>query len=123
AANRFILGGSNVTLVGSSIASLVYDGVTGAWRVQGGTGGAAAGGLIQSQWVEVTTDLSTTITSWPTPNSKITVIGTLPQATITVISTSGFPTSGKLYVQTSDNGAQLVLYTGTTATTFTGCTG
>jgi len=46
----------------------------------------------------------------------------LPQATLTVPSTTGFPTSGTLFVYTS-TGRQTVTYTGTTATTFTGCSG
>jgi len=46
----------------------------------------------------------------------------LPQATINVASTTGFPTNGTIYVYTS-NGTQAVTYTGVTATTFTGCTG
>jgi len=46
----------------------------------------------------------------------------LPQSTITVGSTSGFPASGLIYVTTSD-GIQRVKYSGTTATTFTNCTG
>jgi parallel beta-helix repeat protein len=51
---------------------------------------------------------------------------TLPQATITVESTSpdghAFPSSGTIYIETSA-GLQTVTYTGTTGTTFTGCTG
>lgn len=43
---------------------------------------------------------------------------TLPNATITVLDTTGFAASGRIYV-----GSQLVEYTGKTATTFTGCTG
>jgi hypothetical protein len=46
----------------------------------------------------------------------------LPQATITVVSTTGYPASGTFWVQTT-TGWQLITYTGTTATTFTGCTG
>jgi hypothetical protein len=46
----------------------------------------------------------------------------LPQATINVASTTGFPTSGTIYVQSS-GGIQTITYTGTTATSFTGCTG
>ena len=44
---------------------------------------------------------------------------TLPQSTITVASTTGFASSGALWV----NASQYVTYTGTTATTFTGCSG
>lgn len=46
----------------------------------------------------------------------------LPQATINVTSTTGFPTSGTIYVFTNQ-GTQTVTYTGVTGTTFTGCTG
>lgn len=46
----------------------------------------------------------------------------LPQSTINVTSTTGFPASGIVYVTTSD-GYQIVRYSGTTATTFTNCTG
>lgn len=46
----------------------------------------------------------------------------LPQATINVTSTATFPTSGTIFVYTSQ-GTQQVTYTGTTATTFTGCSG
>jgi hypothetical protein len=46
----------------------------------------------------------------------------LPQGTITVLSTTGYPASGTFWVQTT-NGPQLITYTGTTGTTFTGCTG
>lgn len=46
----------------------------------------------------------------------------LPQSTINVTSTTGFPASGTMYVTTSD-GVQIVKYSGTTATTFTNCTG
>ena len=46
----------------------------------------------------------------------------LPQATINVASTTGFATSGTLNVVTS-TGIQTVTYTGTTGTSFTGCSG
>lgn len=46
----------------------------------------------------------------------------LPTATINVASTTGFPSGGYIMVQTTE-GIQLVTYTGTTATTFTGCSG
>lgn len=45
----------------------------------------------------------------------------LPTGTINVVSTAGFPTSGALYVTTT-NGPQVVIYTNTTGTSFTGCT-
>lgn len=46
----------------------------------------------------------------------------LPQATINVVSTATFPTSGTIYVYTNQ-GTQTVTYTGVTATSFTGCSG
>jgi phage tail sheath gpL-like len=44
----------------------------------------------------------------------------LPQTTISVASTTGFPTSGTILIGSLNT---LVSYTGTTGTTFTGCTG
>lgn len=46
----------------------------------------------------------------------------LPQATISVASTTGFNTSGTILVTTSA-GVQTVTYTGTTGISFTGCSG
>lgn len=46
----------------------------------------------------------------------------LPQSTIHVAHTVGYPTTGALHVTTS-GGTQTVTYTGKTATTFTGCSG
>lgn len=46
----------------------------------------------------------------------------LPTATINVTSTTGFASTGAILVLTNQ-GAQIVAYTGTTSTTFTGCTG
>jgi hypothetical protein len=47
---------------------------------------------------------------------------TLPQSTINVVSTAGFPSSGTIAVLTSA-GTVPVTYTGTTPTSFTGCSG
>ena len=49
-------------------------------------------------------------------------LAALPQGTLNVVSTTGFPTSGNLLV-VSEAGLQNVAYTGTTGTTFTGCSG
>jgi hypothetical protein len=46
----------------------------------------------------------------------------LPQGTISVVSTAGMPSTGAAFVFTAA-GAQMVVYTGITATTLTGCTG
>jgi hypothetical protein len=53
----------------------------------------------------------------------------LPQSTINVVSTSGFPPSGTAYVASSattssnPNGIQIIKYSGTTATSLLNCTG
>ena len=47
-------------------------------------------------------------------------IGALTSNTLTVVSTTGFPTFGHLCVNTS-GGTAIIYYTGTTGTTFTGC--
>lgn len=65
--------------------------------------------------VASTTPAATTITASSNNVS-------LPTATINVSSTVGFPSSGYIFVVTSE-GLQQVNYTGITATTFTGCTG
>jgi hypothetical protein len=46
----------------------------------------------------------------------------LPQSTINVVSTAGMPSTGAAFVFTVA-GAQMVVYTGITSTTLTGCTG
>ena len=48
---------------------------------------------------------------------------TLPQATINVGGTGGFATSGQIAITLAGGVVQIVTYTGTTPTTFTGCTG
>lgn len=141
AANRFFTGSSDTTLNANSAASLIYDSTSALWRIISGTGGAAAGigGLLQTNWVEVNTDRTTTQTSWLTYNRTINAATTLPTATITVASTAlaavgtipGSPAAlaasvanpQSLIIQTNTNDAQFVQYTGTTGTTFTGCTG
>jgi hypothetical protein len=50
--------------------------------------------------------------------TKLAADVTLPAATITVVSTAGFGTNGRIVV-----GNQVVTYTGVTPTSFTGCTG
>jgi uncharacterized phage protein gp47/JayE len=65
--------------------------------------------------------LAATVPPTVTVNSSATTLAgsqTLPVGAITVASTSGFPTSGKINI-----GGQLVTYTGKTSTVFTGTTG
>lgn len=61
---------------------------------------------------------STTLTAAGLTNGS----APLPLATITVVSTTGFTTSGTLLIQSSA-GTQTVTYTGTTGTSFTGVVG
>jgi len=68
---------------------------------------------IANQWQTRTLQLNANTTVASGSNGQV-----LPQATINVVSTTGFPASGRLLVQN-----QLVTYTGVTATTFTGCAG
>lgn len=51
-------------------------------------------------------------------NGAITTIST----TLTVDSTTSFPSSGTFFIYNSTNGAEQINYTGKTSTTFTGCT-
>lgn len=48
---------------------------------------------------------------------------TLPQGTINVASTTGFPNTTQIVLVDSSNGLQTVQYTGASGTTLTGCTG
>lgn len=87
-------------------------------------------------WVNVATTVIgsgswTHVENFPTPydititlpytyaTTTLTGSHTLPQTTITVGSTTGFPSTGLIVI----GGTQQVAYTGTTATTFTGATG
>lgn len=81
----------------------------------GATGDANNGSIA---WTErtVLNAVSTTIAAGSNGQS-------LPQATINVASTSGFPSAGTIFIQTSATAYQAVTYTGTTGTTFTGCSG
>jgi len=49
-------------------------------------------------------------------------VTTTTATTLTVDSTTGFPTSGTIFIYNSTNGVERIDYTGTTSTTFTGLT-
>lgn len=68
-----------------------------------------------AQWFLTVADASSTLASGE--NGK-----TLPEATISLADASGFATSGKVLVTTSD-GVQVVTYTGKSTNDLTGCTG
>lgn len=83
------------------------------------TGGTVA--LPQST-INVTSTTTATTTVAAGSNGSYLPSGSSTFGTLNVASTTGFATSGTIYV-TTNLGIQLVTYTGTTATTFTGCTG
>ena len=68
-----------------------------------------------AQWFLVAADASSTLASGENGLS-------LPQGTLTVASGTNFATSGKLLV-TTDDGIQVVTYTGKSTNDLTGCTG
>jgi len=99
--------------------TVTYTGTTGTsfTGATGGTGTIVTGGIVAQ------TNASTTIAAGSNNVA-------LPTGTINVASTTGFPTSGTLRVvsrtsasATSPPSVQVIAYTGTGATTFTGCTG
>ena len=57
------------------------------------------------------------------PSAFATVAITAGNTTLTVGSTTGFPDAGTLDVEMGTANADMITYTGRTATTFTGCTG
>jgi hypothetical protein len=67
-------------------------------------------------WLFAVSQLNVTTTIAAGSNGAV-----LPQATINVASTTGFPASGTIFTSTGSGVA--ITYTGTTATTFTGCSG
>jgi hypothetical protein len=80
-----------------------------------------AGGTYNNQYAVVSVDIK----ELQTENTTIAVGSngqTLPQTTINVVSTVGFPSSGTIAVVTS-SGTVPVTYTGITGTSFTGCSG
>lgn len=94
---------------------VTYTGVTATTLTgcSGGTGNTSVGGSTFTSFSPAGNYTSITAGS----NGQI-----LPQGTINVASTTGFPTVGWVYVTTT-TGFQVVNYTGVTATSFTGCTG
>jgi len=115
AANRFALGGVNARLVSGAVLGIIYDGSISRWRVNSATAGAATpGGLVQSVWSEVTTDISTSVTSWPTANDSIRLATTLPSTTIPVLDASPFLTSGRVLVLNTAGVYQTLTYTSVT---------
>lgn len=76
----------------------------------------------QTGWDINNTNVQTFTATATTPIAAGSNGAILPQTTINVTSTTGFPSSGTIYVSTS-NGVQIVKYVGTTVNSFLNCTG
>lgn len=128
-----------VTTTGAQLIS--YTGVTPTsfTGCTGGSGSTSSGGSVFTAFSPASayTSIAAGSNGASLPQSTINVAGTsvatttiavgsngqsLAQSTINVASTAGFPFAGVIYV-TTNGGQQVVTYTGTTATQFTGCTG
>lgn len=111
----FTLNSETITYTG--ITSTTFTGCS------GGTSTLATGDTVSI----LKTDINSTgiyIAGYPFPYNQATTIAagsnglTLPQATITVASTSSFPSVGSFTLN-----SEIITYTGKTSTTFTGCSG
>ncbi len=103
----------------SGVKVLDYTGV-GATTFTGVDSNGQTG--VMSTGGAVTTNQWTTTQVGVRPSTTIGSGATLPQATITVVSTAAFPVAGTLAVVTSE-GVEEVTYEGKTSTTFIGCAG
>jgi len=120
---------SGIIFVTSSngVQAVVYTGTSGGTQFTGCSGGSGTlftNALVSSTLANTPDDFIPTDTT-TVPSTTIAVASngqSLPQSTINVGSTAGFSTFGSIYVTTS-GGPQLVTYTGTTSTSFTGCSG
>jgi len=101
------------TSAGSQLINYTGVSATSLTGCSGGTGSTSAGGSVFTAFSPASNYTSIAVAS----SGQV-----LPQATINVASTTGFPTSGYIYVLTT-TGYQPVTYTGTTGTSFTGCSG
>lgn len=111
----FTAAGTLLIFSDAGVQTVTYTGTSGGNQFTGATGGT---GLIHTGAYVAQTNKSTTIAAGSNG-------ATLPQATINVASTVGFPASGTIRVISNGNngGTQTITYTGTGATTFTGCSG
>ena len=110
---------AGIPLIGSSPLGnrqAIGTGIVGR-RVYATKAGAPATGVTptRAQWFLTVADNSTTLAAGMNSLS-------LPQASITVGSTTGFASAGNILVTTAD-GTELVSYTSVDATHFLGCTG
>ena len=103
--------GSAITTTGTVIAN--YQLTTGSdiyTKALGWSAGGWGGGTASPLYTNLTSSLSAV--SYTVLNTALSVSAT----TITVASTSGFASSGSLYI-----GTEIITYSGLTGTTFTGC--
>lgn len=110
-----------ISVVSSNgVQAVTYTGTTGTTFTgcTGGTGTLLTGNAVAFPTLINVASTTTATTTIAAASNNV----PLPTATINVASTTGFPTVGSIYV-TTNQGINLVTYTGTTSTTFTGCTG
>ena len=119
------------------ISTVTYSGITSNQFVgcSGGTGQLSSGGIVNQYGPNIDftgTNLNVAanfyncyLTLAPieiTTIAPASNLAVLPQSTINVISTTGFPAFGTVLIESS-LGTQAINYTGTTFNSFTGCTG
>lgn len=115
---------SNITIPNSTLTTNT-DLWSAYWRLTRGMKAAGWRYKASSDGYSITTiaaGSNATVLSQATTIAAGSNAASLPQATINVASTTGFSTTGTIFVVTGA-GTQTVTYTGTTGTTFTGCTG
>ncbi len=123
------IGPTNFTVVGNTIKDCGYNAI---YADAAPKHGVIAGNIIeQGYWRGpvgiAATDINSVgiyIAGYPFPYNQSTTVAAgsngavLPQATINVASTTGFPSAGSFSLN-----SETITYTGKTATTFTGCSG
>jgi len=128
--------GVEVTVAGSA-GSIIRFGLHADDTVQPGSPGplitelgTVTAATIGNRMLTVSQPLLPGVLYWILPVSQLNAFTTiaagsngavLPQATINVASTTGYPASGAIYI--AGNVAVPIFYTGVTATQFTGCSG
>ena len=107
----FPTSGTLLVQLAIGVQTVTYTGITNTSFIGcvGGTGLMATGNTVSLSTIQTAISVAS--------NGQ-----NLPQATINVASTTGFPSSGSLRIQLA-TGQQNITYTGVTATSFTGCSG
>jgi hypothetical protein len=120
--NDFPVDGTAVDSIGvnSQTPSTVYVGLRGGSLLM--TTNAVTSGTTPSANGNASWTVTHPVTLTSTTISAASAGQALPQGTINVASTIGFPAAGQLFIH-SPQGTAVITYTGTTATSFTGCAG